>query len=111
MAAPIPLDMSDPMGVERMPPDRTPIPTQDDLILDDTLSDLERIVKYGTGSVPLQRLVHAKMIGRVSMSEGCVPEKVFFLHPPVLLLFFPFFSRLLHPTLPFFSQHPLAGVV
>ena len=67
------LPEGDPMAIERMPASTTSVtPTQEDLIIDDTLSDLERILKYGTGSLALQRLVHAKMIGRVSKLEGCV---------------------------------------
>ena len=59
------------MAVERMPTTAL-VPTQEDLIIDDTLSDLDRVVKYGTKSLALQRLVHTRMIGRVSKLEGCV---------------------------------------
>lgn len=63
--------LADPMAVERMPTTAI-VPTQEDLIIDDTLSDLDRVVKYGTNSLALQRLVHTRMIGRVSKLEGCV---------------------------------------
>jgi hypothetical protein len=38
-----------------------PVPTFDDLSIDDNLTQLERVVKYSTSSIALQRLVHVKV--------------------------------------------------
>ncbi len=37
----------------------------DDLLLDDTLDDLQRIGRYSTSTIALQRLVHLKMFTSV----------------------------------------------
>jgi serine/threonine-protein phosphatase 4 regulatory subunit 1 len=37
-------------------------PTIEDLTYDDTLEDIDRIVRYGTSNVALQRLVHVKLM-------------------------------------------------
>ena len=52
---------------ERMPEVRgTPAPLSlDDLVIDDTLDDLERLSRYGRSPLPLQRLVHARLIAHI----------------------------------------------
>jgi len=37
-------------------------PTFEDLAIDPSLSDVERVVRYATGTVELQRLVHVMML-------------------------------------------------
>jgi serine/threonine-protein phosphatase 4 regulatory subunit 1 len=39
--------------------------TFDDLILDDTIDDLQRIVRYSSSRIALQRLVHVKLLSSV----------------------------------------------
>lgn len=43
-------------------------PTFEDLIIDDKLSELDRVVRYVNSSIGLQRLVHVKMIAGVAAS-------------------------------------------
>ena len=43
-------------------------PTFEDLIIDDKLPELERVVRYVKSSIALQRLVHVKMIAHVTKS-------------------------------------------
>jgi hypothetical protein len=52
---------------ERMPEVRgPPAPLSlDDLVIDDTLDDLERLSRYGRSPLPLQRLVHARLIAHI----------------------------------------------
>jgi hypothetical protein len=38
-----------------------PVPTFDDLSIDDNMSQLDRVVKYSTSTIALQRLVHVKV--------------------------------------------------
>lgn len=45
-------------------------PTFDDLSIDDNLSQLERVVKYSTSSIALQRLVHVKMLAETAATIG-----------------------------------------
>ena len=45
-------------------------PTFEDLAIDDSLSDLERVQKYVFSNIALQRLVHVKMIGGVANLVG-----------------------------------------
>ena len=47
-------------------------PSFDDLLYDDTLSDLERIGRYAVSAVALQRLVHVKLMGETARAVGCV---------------------------------------
>ncbi|KAG5179202.1 hypothetical protein JKP88DRAFT_247621 [Tribonema minus] len=60
-----------------------PVPTFDDLSIDDNLSQLERVVKYSTSSIALQRLVHVKAMRSIvplfealSMDEEYVVRQV-----------------------------------
>ncbi|CAM9099528.1 unnamed protein product, partial [Ectocarpus fasciculatus] len=55
-------------------------PTFEDLIIDDNLSELDRVVRYVRSSIGLQRLVHVKMIAGVAgsfsfeqIAEGLIP--------------------------------------
>jgi hypothetical protein len=50
-------------------------PTIDDLTYDDSLSDLERIARYGCSAVALQRLVHVKLMVETAKSVGCARER------------------------------------
>jgi serine/threonine-protein phosphatase 4 regulatory subunit 1 len=43
-------------------------PTFEDLIVDDKLSELDRVVRYAKSSIGLQRLVHVKMVASVAES-------------------------------------------
>ena len=43
-----------------------------DLTYDDSLSDLERIARYGTSAIALQRLVHVKLMVDTARLVGCV---------------------------------------
>jgi serine/threonine-protein phosphatase 4 regulatory subunit 1 len=45
-------------------------PSFEDLLYDDTLSDLERIGRYATSSIALQRLVHVKLISETAHEVG-----------------------------------------
>jgi serine/threonine-protein phosphatase 4 regulatory subunit 1 len=45
-------------------------PFFEDLLYDDTLSDLERIGRYATSSIALQRLVHVKLISETAHEVG-----------------------------------------
>jgi len=45
-------------------------PYFEDLLYDDTLSDLERIGRYATSSIALQRLVHVKLISETAHEVG-----------------------------------------
>eukprot|EP00953_Heterococcus_sp_UTEX-ZZ885_P031738 16618-Heterococcus_DN1.PRE.1 len=47
-----------------------PVPTFDDLSIDDNMSQLDRVVKYSTSTIALQRLVHVKMLGETAASLG-----------------------------------------
>jgi hypothetical protein len=47
-------------------------PVLEDLFFDEALSDVERIVRYGKSPLPLQRLVHARMLAQTAAREGCV---------------------------------------
>ena len=40
--------------------------TSDDLLIDDTLPILERVVKYSTAQMALQRSVHVRMLGETA---------------------------------------------
>jgi hypothetical protein len=43
-----------------------------DLTLDDTLPELERVAKYATSAIALQRLVHVKLMATTAKEVGCV---------------------------------------
>ena len=45
----------------------------DHLLLDESLSDLERVGRYALSPVALQRLVHVKLLGETALAVGCVP--------------------------------------
>ena len=47
-------------------------PSFDDLLFDDTLDDLERIGRYATSAIALQRLVHVRLVGETARAVGCV---------------------------------------
>ena len=44
--------------------------TSDDLLIDDTLPILERVVKYSTAQMALQRSVHVRMLGETAKIAG-----------------------------------------
>jgi serine/threonine-protein phosphatase 4 regulatory subunit 1 len=45
-------------------------PTFEDLAIDDSLGDLERIQKYAYSNIALQRLVHVKMLSETARAIG-----------------------------------------
>lgn len=45
-------------------------PTFEDLTLDDTLNDLERVEVYGDSHIALQRLVHVRLLAEVAETYG-----------------------------------------
>ncbi|TMW64279.1 hypothetical protein Poli38472_012901 [Pythium oligandrum] len=45
-------------------------PTFEDLAIDDTLSDLDRVTKYICSNIALQRVIHVKMLGDTARSVG-----------------------------------------
>lgn len=45
-------------------------PTFEDLAIDDTLSDLERVVKYVNSNIALQRVLHVKMLEETAVAVG-----------------------------------------
>lgn len=45
-------------------------PTFEDLTIDECLNDIERIVRYTTSNIALQRLVHVKMLAETAQSVG-----------------------------------------
>eukprot|EP01138_Halocafeteria_seosinensis_P005688 gb/GECG01005815.1/.p1 GENE.gb/GECG01005815.1/~~gb/GECG01005815.1/.p1 ORF type:complete len:814 (+),score=124.66 gb/GECG01005815.1/:1-2442(+) len=45
-------------------------PTFEDLTIDECLNDVERIVRYATSNIALQRLVHVKMLAETAQSVG-----------------------------------------
>lgn len=47
-------------------------PTFEDLAIDDSLSDLERVVKYACSNIALQRVIHVKMLQDTARAVGCV---------------------------------------
>ena len=60
---------------ESFPLEPKPAPSQltyEDLSIDDTLSQLERVRRYVASSIPLQRLVHVKMLASTARMAGCV---------------------------------------
>ena len=59
-------------GVDEHMPKPRATPVLEDLFFDETLSDVERIVRYGKSPLPLQRLVHARMLAQTAAREGCV---------------------------------------
>ena len=59
---------ADEAWAERAP--QTDGPTIEDLTYDDTLTDLERIARYGASNVALQRLVHVKLMVDTAKSVG-----------------------------------------
>ena len=44
--------------------------TSEDLLVDDTLPMLDRVVKYATAQMALQRLVHVRMLGTAAAAVG-----------------------------------------
>ena len=65
--------MDDPLEAmpAAMPPPQLG-PTVDDLTLDDSLDDMERIARYGVSAIPVQRLVHVRLIADTCRAAGCV---------------------------------------
>eukprot|EP01036_Dinobryon_divergens_P028473 gene28473-37423_t len=55
-------------------------PTFEDLTIDDSISELERLIKYTKSSIGLQRLVHTKMLADVAKSIG-FPNAVLYVIP------------------------------
>lgn len=45
-------------------------PTFEDLAIDDSLSDLERVAKYVCSNIALQRVIHVKMLQETARSVG-----------------------------------------
>ncbi|KUF97299.1 ATP-binding Cassette (ABC) Superfamily [Phytophthora nicotianae] len=45
-------------------------PTFEDLAIDDSLSDLQRVTKYVCSNIPLQRVIHVKMLHETARSVG-----------------------------------------
>lgn len=45
-------------------------PTFEDLAIDDSLSDLDRVAKYASSSIALQRVIHVKMLADTARSVG-----------------------------------------
>jgi serine/threonine-protein phosphatase 4 regulatory subunit 1 len=54
-----------------MEPENDLAPTFEDLAIDDSLGDLERIQKYAYSNIALQRLVHVKMLADTARAVGC----------------------------------------
>ncbi|EEY69065.1 uncharacterized protein PITG_05244 [Phytophthora infestans T30-4] len=45
-------------------------PTFEDLAIDDSLTDLQRVTKYVCSNIPLQRVIHVKMLHETARSVG-----------------------------------------
>ena len=59
-------------------------PTFEDLSIDDELSQLERVVRYSSSSIALQRLVHVKVkMGVLRQQARCCQRSSY--HPSSLL--------------------------
>jgi hypothetical protein len=60
------------LDAERMPPQavKKEQPTLEDLFYDESLDDVGRIVRYGRSILPLQRLVHVRMMALTAAREG-----------------------------------------
>lgn len=54
-------------------------PTFEDLSIDDTLTELQRLVRYTKSSIGLQRLVHTKMLADVAKTVGFEDTMMFIL--------------------------------
>ncbi len=52
-----------------MPDEEEKGPTFDDLAIEDTLTDLERVKKYVYSGIALQRLVHVRMLSDTAKKE------------------------------------------
>lgn len=50
-------------------------PTFEDLTIDECLNDVERIARYATSNIALQRLVHVKMLAETADSIGYARTK------------------------------------
>jgi hypothetical protein len=55
---------------EAMPAAPAAAPTLTDLTIDDSLDDAERIARYARSPIPVQRLVHLRMIGDTCRAIG-----------------------------------------
>lgn len=51
-------------------------PTFEDLAIDDSLSDLERVAKYACSNIALQRVIHVKMLQDTARSVGYAARTV-----------------------------------
>jgi serine/threonine-protein phosphatase 4 regulatory subunit 1 len=51
-------------------PEENAVPTFEDLAIDDTLSDLDRVRKYVYSHIALQRLVHVRMLADTAQAVG-----------------------------------------
>jgi hypothetical protein len=60
------------LDAERMPSQaaKKEQPTLEDLFYDESLDDVGRIVRYGRSILPLQRLVHVRMMALTAAREG-----------------------------------------
>lgn len=47
-------------------------PTFEDLAIDDSLSDVDRVSKYVCSNIALQRVMHVKMLPETATAIGCV---------------------------------------
>ena len=65
---------ADPFTINEARPSRPALPeiTLEMLTLDETLDDITRISRYCTAAVPVQRLVHVKLMGPTAPVVGCV---------------------------------------
>ena len=64
---------------EEQPPwvtGQQPTLTLEDLSIDDNLSPLERVQRYVTSPIPLQRLVHVKLLASTAASAGLKSTKL-----------------------------------
>ena len=55
---------------EGYPEPPTPQVTLEDLSIDDSLGQFERVLKYANSHIPLQRLVHVKMLAATAQAAG-----------------------------------------
>ena len=60
-------------------------PTFDALVIDDSLTPLERVVEYSRSNIPLQRLVHVRMLADTARAYGFdeAEEHIFPILPPI----------------------------
>lgn len=58
------------LGDEGLRPSESNGPTFEDLAIDDSLTDLQRVTKYVCSNIALQRVIHVKMLHETALSVG-----------------------------------------